>query len=276
MTFSGKLTQLQSGGSVIAHASLPRDPRDPNPSHWRHLARFFFSMSRKFNKSKTSRVVKLMEAEVDEDVNSQQQKVIEEPAGDKNPEGENNGLDDVDRSSESEDMGLEGDDLADYEGDSISVDNSLESKIETRVQAGLSKILDESFQELLKSHLETFMSKNVPVTEIKDQPAKPPVPQSPPMASIRSSKGSTTTTPKGSKTEPVRPILKDTAAFVSFGTPESTTLGTPTPKPSIVDTSRSIGNLFHSLYSIMCITFSSRFFFLFLFVIVHLGGYTLY
>lgn len=223
-------------------------------------------MSRSKSKGKTPKVIQPVEADADENVNSQQQKVIEEPAGNRNPEGENNGLDDVDRSSESEDMGLDGDDLADSNGESISVDDSLENKIEMRVQAGLSKILDESFQELLKNHLETFMSKNVSVTERKDEPAKPPVPQSPPMASSRSSKGSTTTTPKGSKTEPVRPILKDTAAFVSFGTPESTTIGTPTPKPSIADTSRSLGNLFHSLYSIMCITFSSRFFFFFFFI----------
>ena len=155
----------------------------------------------------------------------------------------------------------EGDNIrADSEDEYLS-DMPIEDQIDLGVKAALSAFMENELPNLLKKELSVYLTSNGFSTETERQPA---VPQSLPMAA-RSPKARIVSSPTGEeKKKAVKPtsILKEKLP-VAFSKP-LVTLIPETPKSVTTVTTSTIGNSPHSLYSIMCITFSSRFFFYFL------------
>ncbi len=169
----------------------------------------------------------------------------------------------------------EGDNRADSDGDISDNPSNFDDLIEQGVKSGISEFMEKALPDILQSQITEYLTRNGFRTDGNDH-AMEVVPQSQPKAN-RSPKG-LSTSPLMPKTPPVVPkplpmgtpsasplpsIVKDPASFVTFGTTESTIIGAPTKPLSVTKPVLSIGNFIHSLYSIMCITFSSHFVFIF-------------
>ena len=176
----------------------------------------------------------------------------------------NTGANDDDQShSETSSSEGEGGIRADSDDEYLS-DMPIEDQIDLGVKAGISAFLENELSDLLEKKLSAYLTSNGFSTERDTSPA---VPQSLPMAA-RSPKARNVSSPTGEeKMKAVKPILKEKFP-VAFSKP-LVTLIPEIPKSVTTVTTSTIGNSPHSLYSIMCITFSSRFFLFFYHLFVY-------
>ena len=229
----------------------PRDPRDPNPSHWRHL--LFENYSHFMGRNKKKEVAIPQQPVAEEPVIP-----LQNPAG-----GEVDNTADPNAGANNDERSHSGTSSSEDEGDYIRADSEdeylsdmpIEDQIDLGVKAGISSFLENELPDLLEKKLSDYLTRNGFSTERDTSPA---VPQSLPMAA-RSPKARIVSSPTGEeKMKAVKPILKEKLP-VAFSKP-LVTLIPEIPKSVTTVTTSTIGNSPHSLYSIMCITFSSRFF----------------